>query len=240
MTAQNLNTVEGAPPLPLYKSHKKVRAAKIKEVYTAGPQNGETVISFEDESLEKHIYQKSELANRPEPKAGMYLVQYEDGYVSFSPAEPFEAGYTPADENEDDERGDVVADEAEQQTGSGGQTADSVHDIGWAVRQLHDGQIVRRSGWNGKGMFLLFVPGSEFEVNRPPLLGVFPEGTRVKYHAHIDMKTAQGDIVPWLASQTDLQADDWELASEDDKPSGADLDAVDQERRQAQAPAPVQ
>lgn len=112
MTAQNLNTVEGAPPLPLYKSHKKVRAAKIKEVYTAGPQNGETVISFEDESLEKHIYQKSELANRPEPKAGMYLVQYEDGYVSFSPPEAFESGYTPINENEDDERGEVVADEA--------------------------------------------------------------------------------------------------------------------------------
>lgn len=84
-------------------------------------------------------------------------------------------------------------------------------DFGDAVRALKRGERVCRSGWNGKGMFLFLVPGSVFSVNREPLLSIMGEGTRVQYHAHIDMKTAQGDIVPRLASQTDVLADDWEI-----------------------------
>ena len=73
------------------------------------------------------------------------------------------------------------------------------------------GNKVARAGWNGKGMFIFLVPGSEFVVNRPPLLGIYPEGTKIKYHAHVDMKTADGQVVPWLCSQTDMLADDWEV-----------------------------
>jgi hypothetical protein len=58
-------------------------------------------------------------------------------------------------------------------------------------------------------MFLFLVHGSEFEVNRAPLNAFYAMGTKVKYHAHIDMKTAQGYVVPWLASQTDVLAEDW-------------------------------
>ncbi len=82
-----------------------------------------------------------------------------------------------------------------------------------ALEFLKDGERVARKGWNGKGMFLFLVPGSVFKVNRPPLLGIYPEGTEIKYHAHIDMRTADGQIVPWLASQTDILADDWEMLS---------------------------
>lgn len=82
----------------------------------------------------------------------------------------------------------------------------------WALEEVKKGQRVCRTGWNGKGMFLFLVPGSVFKVSRAPLLGVFPEGTEVQYHAHIDMKTAQGDVVPWLCSQTDMLAEDWEIA----------------------------
>lgn len=85
-------------------------------------------------------------------------------------------------------------------------------DFGEAVRALKAGSKVAREGWNGKGMFLFLVPGSTFTVNRPPLLGIYPEGTSVNYHAHIDMKTAQDTVVPWLASQTDVLAEDWQLA----------------------------
>ena len=84
--------------------------------------------------------------------------------------------------------------------------------IGWAVKQMDHGSRVRRAGWNGKNMFLFLVPGSTFTVNRPPLLGIYPEGTVIHYHAHVDMRTATGDIVPWLCSQTDLLARDWEIA----------------------------
>lgn len=78
-----------------------------------------------------------------------------------------------------------------------------------ALESIKLGRKVARSGWNGADMFVYLVPGSLFLVNRAPLLGIYPEGTEIKYHAHIDMKTAQGYCVPWLASQSDLLSDDW-------------------------------
>lgn len=120
-----------------------------------------------------------------------YLVEYVDGgkandsrhagYISWSPKEVFERAYQPTD----------------------GMS------FGMAVEAMKSGNKVARSGWNGKGMFVFLVPGSTFKVNRAPLLGIYPEGTEINYHAHIDMKTATGEIVPWLASQTDVLAIDW-------------------------------
>ena len=81
--------------------------------------------------------------------------------------------------------------------------------FGDALMLLKNGQKVARLGWNGKGMFLFLVPGSVFKVNRPPLLGIYPEATEISYCPHIDMRTADGKIVPWLASQTDVLAEDW-------------------------------
>ena len=83
--------------------------------------------------------------------------------------------------------------------------------FGTALKNLKQGYKVARSGWNGKGMFVFLVSGSVFKVNRAPLLGIYPEGTEVTYCPHIDMKTADGSVVPWLASQTDVLAEDWEL-----------------------------
>lgn len=80
-----------------------------------------------------------------------------------------------------------------------------------ALEAIKAGKKVQRVGWNGKGMFVFLVPGSVFEVNRPPLLGIYPEGTTVTYHGHIDMKTADDQIVPWLCSQTDMLAEDWQI-----------------------------
>jgi hypothetical protein len=69
--------------------------------------------------------------------------------------------------------------------------------IGWAVKQLHDGIKVRRSGW-GKGMHIeLQVPDAHSKMTLP----------------YVFMFTAQGDLVPWLCSQTDLLATDWEPVS---------------------------
>lgn len=80
-----------------------------------------------------------------------------------------------------------------------------------ALIKIKNGDKVSREGWNGKGMFIFLVKGSTFVVNRPPLLGIYPEGTSINYLPHIDMKTADGSIVPWLASQTDVLAEDWGL-----------------------------
>ena len=84
-----------------------------------------------------------------------------------------------------------------------------VFDFSTTLVYLKSGYKVAREGWNGKGMFIFLVPGSTFKVNRPPLLGIYPEGTEINYHAHVDMKTADNKVVPWLASQTDLLAEDW-------------------------------
>lgn len=85
--------------------------------------------------------------------------------------------------------------------------------IGWAVKEMQNGAKVRRAGWNAKDMFLFLVPGSSFQVNRAPLLGIYPEGTQIDYQPHVDMRTAQGTIVPWLCSQSDLLAADWEVVT---------------------------
>ena len=81
--------------------------------------------------------------------------------------------------------------------------------FGMALILLKEGARVARRGWNGSGMFLFLVSGSTFAVNRAPLLGIYPEGTQINYRSHIDMKTVDGSVVPWVASQTDLLADDW-------------------------------
>jgi hypothetical protein len=83
--------------------------------------------------------------------------------------------------------------------------------IGMAVDALKQGHRVARAGWNGKGMFLVLVPGSQnlkVEAGRP-FAAHLPIGTTFNYLPHVDMRTAQGDFVPWLCSQTDLLADDW-------------------------------
>lgn len=84
-----------------------------------------------------------------------------------------------------------------------------VIDFADVVKALKVGKKAYRSGWNGKGMFIFLVNGSTFKVNRPPLNVIYPEGTEINYRAHIDMKTVDGSIVPWIASQSDVLAEDW-------------------------------
>lgn len=74
--------------------------------------------------------------------------------------------------------------------------------IGWAVDQLRDGARIRREGWNGKDMWLALEQADQW----PPEEGY----GGAKWLPFIVMYTAQGDFVPWLASQTDILALDWE------------------------------
>ncbi len=88
--------------------------------------------------------------------------------------------------------------------------------IGWAVEQMQSGSRVARRGWNGKGMYLAYQPGYPagipINANTAKATGL-PEGTVCKFLPYIMMKTADGSFVPWLCSQTDLLATDWELAA---------------------------
>lgn len=81
--------------------------------------------------------------------------------------------------------------------------------FGQAIEALKDGKKVCREGWNGKGMFLYYVPANKYHYTT--LIGktIADEDGLVEYGAYIAMKTAQGNVVPWLASQTDVLAEDW-------------------------------
>lgn len=81
--------------------------------------------------------------------------------------------------------------------------------IGWAIKQMQDGCKVEREGWNGKGMFLYYVPSGEYPARTDIAKKEWGENGLVPYQAYIAMKTVQGTVVPWLASQSDLLATDW-------------------------------
>ena len=86
-------------------------------------------------------------------------------------------------------------------------------DFSLALTNIKAGHRLARMGWNGKGMFIFLVNGSVFKVNREPLMSILGEGTEVKYQGHVDMKTADGSIVPWLCSQSDMLANDWAIVN---------------------------
>ena len=125
-----------------------------------------------------------------------YKVVYEDGYTSWSPKEVFDSAYRQTD----------------------GLT------FGLAIEALKLGKKVARSGWNGKGMYLLYVPGTPDAKLQPgtPYYKNLPndwasvegENPVAEILPHIDMWTinAQGRrafLPGWLASQSDMLADDW-------------------------------
>ena len=89
--------------------------------------------------------------------------------------------------------------------------------FGKALELLKQGERVCRKGWNGKNMFIYLVRGTELDVREmlrneadehiPALEGA------VVINGHIDMFTADESIVVgWLASQTDMLAEDWQIA----------------------------
>jgi hypothetical protein len=84
-----------------------------------------------------------------------------------------------------------------------------VFNFSLALDMLRNGHCVARKGWTGGEMFIFMVPGSTFKVNRAPLLGIYPEGTEIQYHPHIDIKMARGPVMPWTPSHADLLSDDW-------------------------------
>jgi len=76
-------------------------------------------------------------------------------------------------------------------------------DFGDAIRAMRDGERVCRGGWNGKGMWLKLVTPENYDVGVKIVGGL-------KMLPWIGMKTAGNEFVPWLASQTDMLAEDWD------------------------------
>lgn len=89
-------------------------------------------------------------------------------------------------------------------------------DFGMALIALKRGECVARKGWNGKGMFLTFQNGSTVDGNSMRNEGAkkYYKDAQCTIAPHIDMKAADGTyVVGWLASQTDMLAEDWEVVN---------------------------
>lgn len=80
-----------------------------------------------------------------------------------------------------------------------------------ALELIKQGAKLTRTNWNGRGMFVYLVAGSQFVVNRAPLNQIYPEGTVINYRPHIDLKAADGSCGVWSPSNSDVLAEDWEI-----------------------------
>ena len=110
-----------------------------------------------------------------------YAVVYNDGHESWSPKKAFEEAYRPLDRMT----------------------------FGHAVELLKAGHKVARAGWNGKNMWLYYVPANSYAAQTRAARSFF--GESVPYRAYIAMVTVDRDVVPWVASQTDVLAEDWTI-----------------------------
>lgn len=147
---------------------------------------------------EYHAYRAWVLPADEDGTDAGYLVEYLDGgkpndsrhvgYISWSPKEQFDNAYRPTD----------------------GMS------FGLAIEALKQGKRVARAGWNGKGMWLAMQGGSVItpeQARGGAAKGRADEGAElIVILPHIDMRAADGSIVVgWLASQTDMLADEWQI-----------------------------
>jgi Protein of unknown function (DUF2829) len=117
-----------------------------------------------------------------------YLVQYEDGYESWSPKDVFDKAY--------------------RQMG--------LLTFGLAIEALRKGLKVARSGWNGKGMWIVYLKGypDGIAINKNTAEATGQaEGTVCAFRPYLLLKSANGEFVPWAASQSDVLAEDWEIVA---------------------------
>lgn len=120
-----------------------------------------------------------EIPKDENPADAGYIVMYPDGYISWSPKDVFEATYR--------------------------QTESGTMNFGHALYYLKRGYKVARTGWNGKNMFIFLHEGYESNEN-----ACFTGNRIDNCLPYICMKAADGNIVSgWLASQTDMLAEDW-------------------------------
>lgn len=96
--------------------------------------------------------------------------------------------------------------------------------FGEALEALKDGRKVARSGWNGKGMWIVLMPGLQLPAHSSQSPGARVNDRTAKHigadtpldsQPYIAMWTAAGQWQPgWLASQADMLADDWVVVAQ--------------------------
>lgn len=98
--------------------------------------------------------------------------------------------------------------------------------FGQAIEAVKQGLLISRSGWNGKGMFVFQRPSDVISFDMIEKIKSLPDSVKKYYSGRADldqgitftgylcMKAADHTIVNgWLASQTDMLAEDWEIVS---------------------------
>ena len=81
--------------------------------------------------------------------------------------------------------------------------------FGEAIEALKKGRKVCRKGWNGKGMYLRLVHNDKYSLDVESFEDL--KILSIELISWVGMKTADNKFVPWLASQTDILAEDWEI-----------------------------
>lgn len=85
--------------------------------------------------------------------------------------------------------------------------------FGQAIEALKKGDGVYREGWNGKGMFVYYVPDDMYPSRTEVAKETF--GATTPYRAYLALKTAQNDVATWAPSCSDALAEDWLILGDD-------------------------
>lgn len=88
------------------------------------------------------------------------------------------------------------------------ENCDKKKDFGWALNALRKGKAVARKGWNGKGIYIKLQTPDVNSKMTLPYIYIVTNGLVT------DNPNAPKGTVPWLASQTDMLAEDWEVVEE--------------------------
>ena len=83
--------------------------------------------------------------------------------------------------------------------------------FGEAIEALKAGQKLARTGWNGKGMFVYYVPAAHYPAQTGVAKAYFGEDTKVHYNAYIAIKNTNESVSTWIASINDILAEDWAI-----------------------------
>lgn len=78
-----------------------------------------------------------------------------------------------------------------------------------ALEHLKDGRKVARDGWNGKGMFIYYVPPAAYKAQTVVAKQYFGEDAMVPYNGYFAIKNVNNTVSTWVPSVNDCLANDW-------------------------------
>ncbi|WP_345714443.1 DUF2829 domain-containing protein [Luteolibacter yonseiensis] len=83
--------------------------------------------------------------------------------------------------------------------------------FGPAIEAAKSGKRIARDGWNGKGMFVYYVPANSYPAQTGVAKAHFGENAMVPYNAYLALKGVDGTVNTWVPSVNDALATDWQV-----------------------------